>query len=103
MRDESTRQIRIAIDLKQGAMPEVVLNNLFKNTQMQESFGMNMVALVDGQPMLLNLKQMVVYFLEHRREVVTRRTIFRLKRAAAPATFLPVRRSLWPILTNSSV
>lgn len=65
MRDESTRQIRIAIDLKQGAMPEVVLNNLFKNTQMQESFGMNMVALVDGQPMLLNLKQMVVYFLEH--------------------------------------
>ena len=52
MRDESTRQIRIAIDLKQGAMPEVVLNNLFKNTQMQESFGMNMVALVDGQPML---------------------------------------------------
>lgn len=81
MRDESTRQIRIAIDLKQGAMPEVVLNNLFKNTQMQESFGMNMVALVDGQPMLLNLKQMVVYFLEHRREVVTRRTIFRLKKS----------------------
>ena len=81
MRDESSKEIRICIDLKQGAMPEVVLNNLFKNTQMQESFGMNMVALVDGQPMLLNLKQMVVYFLEHRREVVTRRTIFRLKKS----------------------
>lgn len=81
MRDESTRQIRIAIDLKMGAMPEVVLNNLFKNTQMQESFGMNMVALVDGQPMLLNLKQMITYFLAHRREVVTRRTVFRLRKS----------------------
>lgn len=81
MRDESTRQIRIAIDLKMGTMPEVVLNNLFKNTQMQESFGMNMVALVDGQPMLLNLKQMITYFLAHRREVVTRRTVFRLRKS----------------------
>lgn len=81
MRDESTRQIRIAIDLKTGTMPEVVLNNLFKNTQMQESFGMNMVALVDGQPMLLNLKQMITYFLAHRREVVTRRTVFRLRKS----------------------
>ena len=81
MRDESTKQVRIAIDLKQGTMPEVVLNNLFKNTQMQESFGMNMVALVDGQPMLLNLKQMIECFLAHRREVVTRRTIFRLRKA----------------------
>ena len=81
MRDESTRQIRIAIDLKQGTMPEVVLNNLFKNTQMQESFGINMVALVDGQPMLLNLKQMITHFLAHRREVVTRRTIFRLRKS----------------------
>lgn len=81
MRDESTRQIRIAIDLKTGTMPEVVLNNLFKNTQMQESFGMNMVALVDGQPMLLNLKEMITYFLAHRREVVTRRTVFRLRKS----------------------
>ena len=81
MRDESTRQIRIAIDLKTGTMPEVVLNNLFKNTQMQESFGMNIVALVDGQPMLLNLKQMITYFLAHRREVVTRRTVFRLRKS----------------------
>ena len=81
MRDESTRQIRIAIDLRMGAMPEVVLNNLFKNTQMQESFGVNMVALVDGQPMLLNLKQMITHFLAHRREVVTRRTVFRLRKS----------------------
>ncbi|MDO5530592.1 DNA gyrase subunit A [Sutterella sp.] len=81
MRDESTRQVRIAIDLKMGTMPEVVLNNLFKNTQMQESFGMNMVALVDGQPMLLNLKQMITHFLAHRREVVTRRTVFRLRKS----------------------
>ena len=70
MRDESSDEIRIAIDLKQGAMPEVVLNNLYKLTQMQESFGINMVALVDGQPMLLTLKQMIEYFLAHRREVV---------------------------------
>lgn len=83
MRDESDTKIRICIDLKQGAMPEVVLNNLFKLTQMQESFGMNMVALVDGQPMLLNLKQMIDCFLSHRREVVTRRTVFRLNKARA--------------------
>lgn len=83
MRDESDTKVRICIDLKQGAMPEVVLNNLFKLTQMQESFGMNMVALVDGQPMLLNLKQMIDCFLSHRREVVTRRTVFRLNKARA--------------------
>ena len=88
MRDESTKQIRIAIDLKQGAMPEVVLNNLFKQTQMQESFGMNMVALVDGQPMLLNLKQMIEFFLAHRREVVTRRTVFRLRKAREAGHYL---------------
>ena len=60
MRDESTEQIRICIDLKQGAMPEVVLNNLYKLTAMQSSFGMNMVALVDGQPMLLNTSSRTV-------------------------------------------
>lgn len=81
MRDESSKKIRIAIDLRQGALPEVVLNNLFKNTQLQESFGMNMVALVDGHPMVLNLKQMIESFLMHRREVVTRRTVFRLKKS----------------------
>lgn len=80
MRDESSANIRICIDLKAGTMPEVVLNNLYKMTQMQESFGMNMVALVDGQPTLLNLKQMILHFIAHRREVVTRRTVFRLRK-----------------------
>ncbi len=80
MRDESSENIRICIDLKSGVMPEVVLNNFFKMTQMQESFGMNMVALVDGQPTLLNLKEMLLHFISHRREVVTRRTVFRLGR-----------------------
>ena len=81
MRDESTEKIRICIDLKQGALPEVVLNNLYKLTSMQFSFGMNMVALVDGQPMLLNLKELIGHFVAHRREVVTRRTVFRLRKA----------------------
>ena len=80
IRDESSEGIRICVDLKQGVMPDVVLNNLFKFTQLQETFGMNMVALVDGQPMLLNLKQMVEHFVAHRREVVTRRSVFRLNK-----------------------
>ena len=88
MRDESSKDIRICIDLKQGVMPEVVLNNLFKMTQMQESFGMNMVALVDGQPTLLNLQEMIHYFLAHRREVVTRRTVFRLGKYRAQGHLL---------------
>ncbi|HNQ76484.1 MAG TPA: DNA gyrase subunit A, partial [Pseudothauera hydrothermalis] len=82
IRDESDKSgMRVVIELKRGEMPEVVLNNLFKHTQLQDSFGMNMVALVDGRPRLLNLKQMLVCFLEHRREVVTRRTVFELKKA----------------------
>ncbi|MFV0283019.1 MAG: DNA gyrase subunit A [Castellaniella sp.] len=82
IRDESDKDgMRLVIELKRGEVPEVVLNNLYKNTQLQETFGMNMVALVDGQPRLLNLKQMVEYFLRHRREVVTRRTIFQLRKA----------------------
>ncbi len=82
IRDESDKDgMRLVIELKRGEVPEVVLNNLYKNTQLQETFGMNMVALVDGQPRLLNLKQMVEYFLQHRREVVTRRTIFQLRKA----------------------
>ena len=88
MRDESSDKIRICIDLKQGAMPEVVLNNLYKQTQMQESFGMNMVALVDGQPTLLNLQEIIVHFLSHRREVVTRRTVFRLGKYRAQGHLL---------------
>ncbi|MDR0996092.1 MAG: DNA gyrase subunit A, partial [Zoogloeaceae bacterium] len=82
IQDESDKSgMRLVIELKRGEVAEVVLNNLFKLTQMQDTFGMNMVALVDGQPRLLNLKQMLEYFLAHRREVVTRRTVFELKKA----------------------
>ena len=82
LRDESDKSgMRVVIELKRGEMPEVVLNNLYKLTPMQDTFGMNMVALVDGQPRLLNLKQMLDAFLRHRREVVTRRTIFELRKA----------------------
>ncbi len=82
IRDESDKDgMRLVIELKRGEVPEVILNNLYKNTQLQDTFGMNMVALVDGQPRLLNLKQMVEYFLFHRREVVTRRTVYQLRKA----------------------
>jgi len=82
IRDESDKSgMRVVIELKRGEVPEVVLNNLYKNTQLQDNFGMNMVALVDNQPRLLNLKQMLECFLRHRREVVTRRTIFELRKA----------------------
>ena len=82
LRDESDKSgMRVVIELKRGEMPEVILNNLYKETQMQDTFGMNMVALLDGQPRLLNLKQILDAFLRHRREVVTRRTVFELKKA----------------------
>lgn len=82
IRDESDKSgMRVVIELKRNEVAEVVLNNLFKQTQLQDTFGMNMVALVDGQPKLLNLKQMLECFLSHRREVVTRRTIFELRKA----------------------
>ncbi|CAG9171810.1 DNA gyrase subunit A [Cupriavidus pinatubonensis] len=82
IRDESDKSgMRVVIELKRNEVPEVVLNNLYKNTQLQDTFGMNMVALVDRQPRLLNLKQMLEYFLQHRREVVTRRTVFELRKA----------------------
>ncbi len=82
IRDESDKSgMRVVIELKRGEVPEVVLNNLYKQTQLQDTFGMNMVALVDGQPRLLNLKQMLECFLSHRREVVTRRTVFELRKA----------------------
>jgi DNA gyrase subunit A len=82
LRNESDKKgIRLVIELKRGEVPEIVLNNLYKLTQMQETFGMNMVALVDNQPRLLNLKQFLDYFLRHRREVVTRRTVFELRKA----------------------
>jgi DNA gyrase subunit A len=82
IQDESDKSgMRVVIELKRGEVPEVVLNNLYKQTQLQDSFGINMVALVDGQPRLCNLKQLLEIFLEHRREVVTRRTVYELRRA----------------------
>jgi DNA gyrase subunit A len=82
LRDESDKSgMRVVIELRRGEVPDVVLNNLYKETQMQDTFGMNMVALLDGQPRLLNLKQMLDAFLRHRREVVTRRSAFDLKKA----------------------
>ncbi len=82
LRDESDKSgMRVVIELKRGEVAEVVLNNLLKHTQMQDTFGMNMVALVDGQPRLLNLKEMLEAFLRHRREVVTRRVRYELRRA----------------------
>lgn len=89
LRDESDRQgMRVVIELKRGEVPEVTLNNLYAHTQMQNVFGINMVALVDGQPRTLNLKQILEYFLKHRREVVTRRCIFELKKARTRAHIL---------------
>jgi len=82
LRDESDKSgMRVVIELKRGEVPEIVLNNLYKLTQLQDSFGMNMVALVDNQPRLLDLKAFIVHFLQHRREVVVRRTRFDLRKA----------------------
>jgi DNA gyrase subunit A len=82
IQDESDKSgMRLVIELKRGAVPEVVLNNLYKQTQLQDTFGINMVALIDGQPKLCNLRDLIAVFLGHRREVVTRRTIFTLRKA----------------------
>ncbi len=89
LRDESDKDgMRMVIELKRGEVAEVVLNNLYQQTQMQSVFGINMVALVDGQPRLLNLKQMLEAFIRHRREVVTRRTVFDLRKARERAHIL---------------
>ena len=82
LRDESDKDgMRVVIELRRGDMPEVVLNNLYKHTTLETVFGINMVALVDGQPRLLDLKTILECFLRHRREVVTRRTLFELRKA----------------------
>lgn len=82
IQDESDKSgMRVVIELKRGEVPEVVLNNLYKQTQLQDTFGINMVALIDGQPKLCNLKDLIEVFLGHRREVVTRRTVFTLRKA----------------------
>lgn len=89
LRDESDKDgMRIVIELRRGEVSEVILNNLFKHTPMQSVFGINMVALVDGQPRLLNLKQILQEFIRHRRDVVTRRTIFELRKARERAHIL---------------
>ena len=89
LRDESDKDgMRIYIEVKRGESAEVVLNNLYQQTQMESVFGINMVALVDGRPQLLNLKQVLEAFIRHRREVVTRRTIFDLRKARARAHIL---------------
>lgn len=98
LRDESDKDgMRMVIELKRGEVAEVLLNNLYQQTQMQNVFGINMVALVDGQPRLLNLKQILQAFINHRREVVTRRTIFDLRKAREKAH---IREGLAVALTN---
>jgi DNA gyrase subunit A len=89
LRDESDKDgLRVVIELRRGEIAEVVLNNLYQHTQLQSVFGINVVALVDGQPRTLNLKQLLEYFLRHRREVVTRRTLFDLRKARERAHVL---------------
>ncbi|MEA3405537.1 MAG: DNA topoisomerase (ATP-hydrolyzing) subunit A, partial [Pseudomonadota bacterium] len=89
LRDESDKDgMRIVIELRRGEVPEVIINNLYKQTSMQTVFGINMVALIDGQPKLLNLREVVEAFVKHRREVVTRRTIFDLRKAREKAHIL---------------
>jgi DNA gyrase subunit A len=89
IRDESSREgIRVVIELKRGEEPDVILNNLYKQTQMTSSFGIIMLAIQDGAPKVLNLKQMLSAFINHRREVITRRTLFDLKKAEARAHIL---------------
>jgi DNA gyrase subunit A len=89
LRDESDKEgMRMVIELRRGEINEVILNNLYQHTQMQSVFGINMVALMDGQPKLINLKQALQAFLRHRREVVTRRTIYDLRKARERAHVL---------------
>jgi DNA gyrase subunit A len=89
LRDESDKDgMRVVIEIRRDSMADVVLNNLFQQTQLQVTFGINMVALLDGQPRLLNLKDILEAFIRHRREVVTRRTIFELRKARARAHIL---------------
>ena len=89
LRDESDKDgMRMVIELRRGEIADVVLNNLYQQTQMQNVFGINMVALVDGQPRLLNLREIILAFIRHRREVVTRRTVYDLRKARERAHVL---------------
>ncbi|MDH5571692.1 MAG: DNA gyrase subunit A, partial [Gammaproteobacteria bacterium] len=98
LRDESDKDgMRVVIEMRRGEAADVLLNNLYKQTQLQSVFGINMVALVDGQPRLLNIKQILEAFIRHRREVVTRRTVYDLRKARERAH---VREGLAIALTN---
>lgn len=89
LRDESDKEgMRMVIELKRGEVPEVIINNLYQHTQLQNVFGINMVALIDGRPKCLNLKQVLNAFIDHRREVVTRRTLYDLRKARERAHIL---------------
>src|SRR5437762_3357203 len=94
IRDESDRDgIRVVLDLRRDAVPKVILNNLYKHTQMQETFGAIFLAIVNNRPQVLNLKQMLSHFIDHRREVITRRTAYELTRAEERAHILEDRKS----------
>ena len=102
LRDESDKDgMRIVIEIKRDAVGEVVLNNLYSQTQLQVSFGINMVALHHGQPKIMNLKEILSAFVRHRREVVTRRTIFELRKARDRAHILRHWPWRWPTSTRS--
>ena len=96
LRDESDRRgMRIVIELKSDVVPDVILNQLYKHTQLQSSFGIIMLALVKGQPRILNLKQILEYYLEHQKEVVTRRTRYELGKAQDRAESILKKRVYW--------
>ena len=99
LRDESDKDgMRVVIELRRGEIGDVVLNNLYAQTQLQSVFGINMVALVDGQPKILNLKEIIEAFIRHRREVVTRRTVYLLRKAGSVVTCWKAWRLHWPTL-----
>ena len=103
IRDESDKDgMRVVVELRRGEVPEVVLNHLFQQTQLQSVFGINIVALIEGQPRLLNLKQVIESFIRHRREVVTRRTVYDLRKARERAHVWKVWRLRLPASTKSS-
>ena len=97
LRDESDKDgMRVVIELRRGEVPEVILNNLYAQTQLQSVFGINVVALVDGQPRTLNLKELLEAFVRHRREVVTRRTVYELRKARERGHILEGRQLRCP-------
>src|SRR5207248_10769047 len=88
VRDESDENTRVVIEIKRDAIPKVVINNLYKHTQLETSFAVNMLSIDHGRPKTLNLKELIACYIEHRREVVLRRTRFELKKAEERAEIL---------------